>query len=159
MSAVCAGEAARAGAAAGLVCPVPERVGLLANSVQDAYAQYRELTYLRDPFVRSLTLTLSLVLLLSLLMAVWGAFFFSRRLTAPIQTLVAGNAGCCGAIRLHLNDHAGGLAAGADPEARGRFGSDAQGEDRLRHARNPRHQVGRGARGAAWPRPGHWTSR
>ena len=27
-----------------------------------------------------------------------------------IQTLLAGDAGCCGAIRLHLNDHAGGLA-------------------------------------------------
>jgi PAS domain S-box-containing protein len=70
--------------------PVPERVGLLANSVQEAYAQYRELSFLRAPFTRSLTLTLTLVLLLSLLMAVWGAFFFSRKLTAPIQTLVAG---------------------------------------------------------------------
>jgi nitrogen fixation/metabolism regulation signal transduction histidine kinase len=70
--------------------PVPERVGLLANSVQEAYAQYRELSFLRAPFTRSLTLTLTLVLLLSLLMAVWGAFFFARRLTAPIQTLVAG---------------------------------------------------------------------
>ncbi len=70
--------------------PVPERVGRLANSVQEAYAQYRELSFLREPFTRSLTLTLTLVLLLSLLMAVWGAFFFSRKLTAPIQTLVAG---------------------------------------------------------------------
>lgn len=70
--------------------PVPERVGQLANSVQEAYAQYRELTFLRGPFTRSLTLTLTLVLLLSLLMAVWGAFFFARKLTAPIQTLVAG---------------------------------------------------------------------
>ncbi len=70
--------------------PVPERVGQLANSVQEAYAQYRELAFLRGPFTRSLTLTLSLVLLLSLLMAVWGAFFFARKLTAPIQTLVAG---------------------------------------------------------------------
>ena len=70
--------------------PVPERLGSLANSVQAAYAQYRELSYLREPFVRSLTLTLTLVLLLSLLMAVWGAFFFARRLTAPIQALVAG---------------------------------------------------------------------
>jgi PAS domain S-box-containing protein len=70
--------------------PVPERVGQLANSVQEAYAQYRELSFLRAPFTRSLTLTLTLVLLLSLLMAVWGAFFFSRKLTAPIQTLVAG---------------------------------------------------------------------
>jgi nitrogen fixation/metabolism regulation signal transduction histidine kinase len=69
---------------------VPGRVGLLANSVQDAYAQYRELSFLRKPFTRSLTLTLTLVLLLSLLMAVWGAFFFARKLTAPIQTLVAG---------------------------------------------------------------------
>jgi PAS domain S-box-containing protein len=70
--------------------PVPERVGQLANSVQEAYGQYRELSFLRGPFTRSLTLTLTLVLLLSLLMAVWGAFFFARRLTAPIQTLVAG---------------------------------------------------------------------
>ena len=70
--------------------PVPERVGQLANSVQEAYAQYRELSFLRAPFTRSLTLTLTLVLLLSLLMAVWGAFFFSRKLTEPIQTLVAG---------------------------------------------------------------------
>jgi nitrogen fixation/metabolism regulation signal transduction histidine kinase len=69
---------------------VPERVGTLANSVQEAYAQYRELSFLRHPFTRSLTLTLTLVLLLSLLMAVWGAFFFARKLTAPIQTLVAG---------------------------------------------------------------------
>jgi nitrogen fixation/metabolism regulation signal transduction histidine kinase len=70
--------------------PVPERVGQLANSVQEAYGQYRELSFLRGPFTRSLNLTLTLVLLLSLLMAVWGAFFFARRLTAPIQTLVAG---------------------------------------------------------------------
>jgi nitrogen fixation/metabolism regulation signal transduction histidine kinase len=70
--------------------PVPDRVGRLANSVQEAYAQYRELSFLRSPFTRSLTLTLTLVLLLSLLMAVWGAFFFARKLTAPIQTLVAG---------------------------------------------------------------------
>jgi nitrogen fixation/metabolism regulation signal transduction histidine kinase len=69
---------------------VPERLGMLADSVQEAYAQYRELAFLRDPFTRSLTLTLTLVLLLSLLMAVWGAFFFARKLTAPIQTLVAG---------------------------------------------------------------------
>lgn len=70
--------------------PVPERVSRLANSVQAAYAQYRELSFLRAPFTRSLTLALTLVLLLSLLMAVWGAFFFARKLTAPIQTLVAG---------------------------------------------------------------------
>jgi nitrogen fixation/metabolism regulation signal transduction histidine kinase len=72
------------------VFAVPARLALLADAVQDAYAQYRELTYLRVPLLRSLTLTLTLALLLSLLMAVWGAFFFARRLTAPIQSLVAG---------------------------------------------------------------------
>ena len=72
------------------VFTVPARLALLADAVQDAYAQYRELTYLRAPLLRSLTLTLTLALLMSLLMAVWGAFFFARRLTAPIQTLVAG---------------------------------------------------------------------
>ena len=72
------------------VFPVPERVGVLADSVQQAYAQYRELSFLRSPLTRSLTLTLTLVLLLSLLLAVWGAFFFARKLTAPIQTLVSG---------------------------------------------------------------------
>ncbi|MEJ2515428.1 MAG: ATP-binding protein [Gammaproteobacteria bacterium] len=69
---------------------VPARLAVLADSVQSAYAQYRELSYLRAPFIRSLTLTLTLALLLSLLMAVWGAFFFARRLTAPIESLVAG---------------------------------------------------------------------
>jgi nitrogen fixation/metabolism regulation signal transduction histidine kinase len=72
------------------VFTVPARLAVLADAVQDAYAQYRELTYLRTPLMRSLTLTLTLALLMSLLMAVWGAFFFARRLTAPIQTLVAG---------------------------------------------------------------------
>jgi nitrogen fixation/metabolism regulation signal transduction histidine kinase len=74
---------------------VPERVATLANSVQGAYAQYRELAFLRTPFTRSLTLTLTLVLLLSLLMAVWGAFFFARKLTEPDPDAGGGDAGRC----------------------------------------------------------------
>lgn len=72
------------------IFPVSERLSSLADAVQSAYADYGELSYLRRLLKYSLTLTLTLVLLLSLLTAVWGAFFFSRRLVAPIQNLIAG---------------------------------------------------------------------
>ena len=72
------------------IFPVSERISSLADAVQQAYGDYGELSYLRRLLQYSLTLTLTLVLLLSLLMAVWGAFFFARRLVAPIQNLIAG---------------------------------------------------------------------
>jgi len=70
--------------------PVTDRMNTLANSVQEAYAQYKELAYLRKPLKYSFVLTLSLVLLLSLLTAVWAAFFSARRLVAPITDLAEG---------------------------------------------------------------------
>ena len=70
--------------------PITERLNSLAESVQEAYAQYRELAYLRKPLKTSFTLTLSLVLLLSLLTAVWAAFFSARRLVAPLRDLSEG---------------------------------------------------------------------
>ena len=70
--------------------PIPERMSTLAESVQAAYAQYRELAYLRKPLKTSFTLTLSLVLLLSVLMAVWAAFLSARRLVAPLRNLAEG---------------------------------------------------------------------
>jgi len=70
--------------------PVAERLSLLADSVQEAYSQYTELAFLRQPLKYSFTLTLSLILLLSLLTAVWAAFFSARRLVAPIRDLAEG---------------------------------------------------------------------
>ncbi|HSS62917.1 MAG TPA: HAMP domain-containing protein, partial [Gammaproteobacteria bacterium] len=70
--------------------PVTERMSALADSVQSTYAKYRELAYLRNPLKISFTLTLSLVLLLSLLAAVWAAFFSARRMVAPLRDLVHG---------------------------------------------------------------------
>lgn len=69
---------------------VPERLDTLASSVQSAFTQYKELSFLRQPLKYSFTLTLSLVLLLSLLTAVWAAFFSARRLVAPIRDLAEG---------------------------------------------------------------------
>lgn len=70
--------------------PVTKRMNELADSVQTAFTQYRELAYLRTPLKKTFTLTLSLVLLLSLLSAVWAAFFSARRLAAPIRDLAEG---------------------------------------------------------------------
>ena len=70
--------------------PITERLNILADSVQAAFADYRELVYLRAPLKKSFTLTLSLVLLLSLFTAVWAAFFSARRVVAPLRDLAEG---------------------------------------------------------------------
>ncbi len=72
------------------IYPVAASLAHSAEQLQEAYAQYRELAYLRRPLIDSFTLTLSLVLLLSLLTAVWAAFFSARRLVAPIRDLAEG---------------------------------------------------------------------
>jgi nitrogen fixation/metabolism regulation signal transduction histidine kinase len=72
------------------VYPVADRLADLANTVQRAHTQYGELSYLREPLKLSFVLTLTLVLLLSLLAAVYGAFFSAQRLVQPIQDLAAG---------------------------------------------------------------------
>ncbi|NOR19485.1 MAG: HAMP domain-containing protein, partial [Xanthomonadales bacterium] len=66
---------------------VPERFSVLAEGVQSAFARYRELAYLRKPLKFSYTLTLSIVLVLSLLAAIWAAFHSARRLIAPVRDL------------------------------------------------------------------------
>ena len=70
--------------------PIADRMNNLAESVQSAYAKYQELSYLRDPLKYSFTLTLSLVLLLSILAAVWAALVSAQRLVAPIRVLAIG---------------------------------------------------------------------
>jgi nitrogen fixation/metabolism regulation signal transduction histidine kinase len=66
---------------------VSERFSELAEGVQSAYTRYNELTYLRTPLKFSYTLTLSIVLVLSLLAAIWAAFHSARRLVAPVRDL------------------------------------------------------------------------
>ena len=66
---------------------VSERFSQLADGVQSAYTHYNELAYLRRQLKFSYSLTLSIVLLLSLLAAIWAAFHSARRLAAPIRDL------------------------------------------------------------------------
>ncbi len=70
--------------------PISERQHRLAASVQQAYSEYKGLVYLRKPLKISFTLTLSLVLLLGILSAVWAAFFSARRIAEPIRDLAEG---------------------------------------------------------------------
>jgi len=69
---------------------VPERLSTLADNVEEQIVRYKKLAYLRAPLKYSYTLTLSLVLVLSLLSAVWAAFFSARRMVAPIGVLAEG---------------------------------------------------------------------
>ncbi|WP_455205232.1 ATP-binding protein [Kaarinaea lacus] len=70
--------------------PMAERIGELADAVEVAYAQYKKLVFLREPLKNSFVLTLSLVLLVSILTAVWAAFFSAERLVSPIRILSMG---------------------------------------------------------------------
>ena len=70
--------------------PVPERLGSMANNVDSSYSDYKRLVYLREPLKQAFSLTLTVVLMVSLLASIYGAFVLSRRIVAPIQDLVAG---------------------------------------------------------------------
>lgn len=72
------------------VYPVAERLGALADTVQATYKQFGEKDYLRKPLKASFILTLTVVLLLSLLAAWYGAIFTAQKLVQPIQDLVKG---------------------------------------------------------------------
>lgn len=72
--------------------PFSPRVNELADSVESAYVKYNELSYLRDKLKLSFAMTLTLVLLFSIVTAVWAAFYSARRLSAPIRDLAEGTA-------------------------------------------------------------------
>ncbi len=70
--------------------PIPVRVTDLADSVEFAFIRYQEMTFLRDSLKTSFSLILLLVLLLSLLAAIWVAFISIRNIVAPVKELVKG---------------------------------------------------------------------
>ena len=70
--------------------PLTERANNLAQSVQSAFIQYKELSYLREQLKLSFILILTMVLLFSIFSAVWAAFYSARKLAAPIRDLAEG---------------------------------------------------------------------
>ncbi len=70
--------------------PVPQQLSQLADTVQRSYIQYANLVQLRQPLKSTLALILTFVVLMSLIAAVYGAFFTAQRLVKPVQDLIAG---------------------------------------------------------------------
>ncbi len=70
--------------------PVAGQLEQLAADVQAAVGKYRQLTYLREPLKTSYIGTLALALGLSVLTAIWAAFYSARRLMLPIHNLAEG---------------------------------------------------------------------
>jgi nitrogen fixation/metabolism regulation signal transduction histidine kinase len=70
--------------------PVPQQLSQLADTVQRSYTQYGSMVLLRKPLKSTFVLILSFVVLMSLIAAVYGAFFASQRLVQPVQDLIAG---------------------------------------------------------------------
>jgi nitrogen fixation/metabolism regulation signal transduction histidine kinase len=58
--------------------------------VQRSYSQYGDLAALREPLKYSFRLTLTLVLLVTMLAAIYGAIFSAEQLFRPVQDLMAG---------------------------------------------------------------------
>ena len=73
-----------------LLQPVPATLSLTAESVQNVYQDYQELSYSRDSLKEVFSLTLTLVLMLAMLSGVAIAFVLSRRLSAPLGVLAEG---------------------------------------------------------------------
>ncbi|MCB1923732.1 MAG: HAMP domain-containing protein [Gammaproteobacteria bacterium] len=70
--------------------PVPESLSDLSGNVQKAYETYRTRAYMRSQIKFTFALSLSMVLLLGLFAAAWGAVFTARRLVQPISDIAEG---------------------------------------------------------------------
>jgi PAS domain S-box-containing protein len=70
--------------------PVPQQLSQLADTVQRSYTQYANLVQLRSPLKTTFVLVLTFVVVMSLIAAVYGAFFAAQRLVQPVQDLIAG---------------------------------------------------------------------
>jgi nitrogen fixation/metabolism regulation signal transduction histidine kinase len=73
-----------------LLQPVPPALSATAESVQNVYQDYQELSYSRESLKQVFALTLTLVLMLAMLSAIAIAFVLSRRLSAPLGILAEG---------------------------------------------------------------------
>jgi nitrogen fixation/metabolism regulation signal transduction histidine kinase len=72
------------------VFEVPRQLAALADAVQRSYSQYGDLAALREPLKYSFRVTLTLVLLVTMLAAIYGAIFSAQLLFKPVQDLMEG---------------------------------------------------------------------
>ena len=66
---------------------VDPKLSMMADSVEETYALYGRLSFMKDPIQYSYVLTLAIVVLLALLLAIYGSIEFADRLVKPIESL------------------------------------------------------------------------
>jgi nitrogen fixation/metabolism regulation signal transduction histidine kinase len=72
------------------VYAVPAQLAALSEAVQDTYSRYGNLAAEREPLKSMFRLTLTLVVLLAMLAAIYLAIYSAQRLVRPVQDLIAG---------------------------------------------------------------------
>lgn len=72
------------------VFPVAHRFAALSQSVQSARDEYASLKIQRNSIKSGFRWSLFIIMVLSVLFALWAAFIYSQRLTSPIRSLLDG---------------------------------------------------------------------
>ena len=68
-----------------ILYPLPLRYSRLGESVESASSEYDRLKYLRGPLTLSFVLSLTLITLMTLLMALWASIYLAQRMLAPLR--------------------------------------------------------------------------
>ncbi len=87
---IATGPGSREGRYVVAVYPVPPHLVRLSEAVQHSYSQHSILTSQREGVKNLFGMTLTLVLLLAMLTAIYGAIYSAEKLTRPVQDLIAG---------------------------------------------------------------------
>ena len=66
---------------------VDPKLSMMADSVEETYARYGRLSFMKGPIQYSYILTLGIVVLLALLLAIYGSIEFADRLVKPIESI------------------------------------------------------------------------
>ena len=66
---------------------VDPKLSMMAYSVEETYARYGMLSFMKTPIQYSYALVLGVVVILALLLAIYGSFEFADRLVKPIESL------------------------------------------------------------------------
>ncbi len=66
---------------------VDPKLSMMAYSVEETYARYGMLSFMKTPIQYSYALILGIVFMLALLLAIYGSFEFADRLVKPIESL------------------------------------------------------------------------
>jgi PAS domain S-box-containing protein len=97
------------------IFPLPENITALTGSIEQEYYRYQNVSYLRNSLKQSFLLILSLVLLLTIFLAILAALNTARRMVSPISRLAQATRKVAGgdlgqAVEIRTRDELGFLA-------------------------------------------------